>query len=340
MGTWWSAALRPRASSTRSPVRGYTARAPTGRALQLNSSYVRPIGPALLGGLLARCTGEGILSPTGRSGEEEWSGELITFEAWTAWSALMARCSVVFAWIQNRETDRVHAGSGVALRTQGGVPFVLTAAHVGERSFKHAPRLALQNGHVGYPMHDFRGIRHPDPQVDVAIVVPPAGTESWAALLQASESLEMVEPAYDQREGDLFTVIGCPAEMLRIESVTPEVGYRTFHWMCDPLEPPVQRDDDMLEFKWTAHGAQLYAMDDPRSPVGAAPDSAGGMSGGPLWRFRSFLQADSDSAPRVVSRIVAVQREYRPASRDIYLDPSERWYPWLLRRAVALDSRG
>lgn len=269
--------------------------------------------------------------------------DAVSNAAWLGWSALMARTSVALSWQKKDEQDRVHVGSGVALRTGTGVPFVLTAAHVAEGSFAHPSKILLQNERrVDYTLCDAWAKCHVDESVDVAIIVPPHGGELWAALLQASESVDMVEPSYERthRDGDVYMVFGYPADIVKVDTDRREVRFRTFQWLCDPREPPVKRcDDDMLEFKWIETGAPLFDMKNPGVVAGRAPNQASGMSGGPLWRHRDTIDpATKMWTPQVACRIVGLQRDYRASSRDVYLDPSERWYDWLMRRIAALDA--
>jgi hypothetical protein len=268
--------------------------------------------------------------------------ERVSHEAWMGWSALMARTGVFLSWQKKKEPDRVHAGSGIALHTPGGVPFVLTAAHVARDAFSHPSILRIQDDRrVDYPFFDCWAKCHPDERVDVAIIVPDRASELWTALLKASESIEILEASYEHthRAGDTYIVFGYPADILKVNLDDKEIRFRSFQWPCDQQNPPILRDDDMIEFPWIDRGAPMFNMKQLDALAGPAPDAAGGMSGGPLWRHRDVVDPDTKLwTPQVACRVVAVQRAYRAASRDVYLDPAERWYDWLMRRVSALDS--
>lgn len=258
--------------------------------------------------------------------------------AWSAWSGLITESAACLLWTSANE---VHVGSGTILGTPEGRTVILTAKHVVVASLEHGGRIVCKSGSGA--LFESRAVLHPDASVDVALVLPSPDLE--AALQRHAEPASTVAACcmdgVRPPEGfdDAYAVMGYPIDMTSPFHANAVFGINGYLWLCNQREPPIHRpDDDLVEFEWVASGRALRGIDGAERENMIAPESAHGMSGGALWRRRylrdRFL---SNGMPAVVCEIVAVQREYRPSSRALFLDPSERWHGWLQQVMRQLD---
>lgn len=202
--------------------------------------------------------------------------------AWNAWHELVVGCSVSLVW--RPRDDEVKVGSGTILVTASSETVILTARHIIEESVDHGCTVVWAGEGIGN-LSASRAMLHPDPRVDVGLIVPTSALS--AKLRPHAEETRMVAARYDDRftstEGfeDAFVVMGYPVDIASSFVPGQSLGLNGFLYLCSQREPPIFRpDDDLLEFEWVERGRLLRDANGPVVDDLIAPDRAFGMSGG------------------------------------------------------------
>ncbi len=268
-----------------------------------------------------------------------------------------AGSALVFLWEGEVSADNAATanGSGTVLRTPGGRLFVLTARHVFEddsngepQTFERAQtvKYAVGGRAVQFGKADALGEQHWHPSVDVAIALlkPDVATHFADAAL----SVDMVaKTADDATEGHMTMICGFPAGYRRtaidhqnkkvdhgLASVTYSTdvegqdnkGRHRVRWGEAEMTGtvPMQARDSAAARQLGIKPGQVFDLAHP-----------GGISGGPLWRFRK-VPKNEVWEPSKLARIVGIASTYlEPHS---FAPSVSTWGDWLRDAIAKIDA--
>jgi hypothetical protein len=208
-------------------------------------------------------------------------------------------------------------GSGTIIRTERGHCCILTAKHVAEDARYKQYRLGFFG--CSNPIPDFvSGIMLFPGDVDVALLtVKDQLAAPLTRLALTQESIPAIGD-YEITAGDLLLLIGYPADMSLYSEKRSVQGLTSVtYW--SPRESISFDKNGRYRLEWKDavfwRTKETFDLPDP-----------GGMSGGPIWRFRKPASTSIWSAGEI-GRVVAVQSAWD--RKDVlFLEPSGKWGAW------------
>lgn len=245
-------------------------------------------------------------------------------QGWHAINDFVAQ-SCVFILPGGEPPPAPEVGSGTLLTTPNRGIVVLTAKHVAmdARRYQHS---------LGYfkcedVMPDFVAgiVPHPE-DVDVALLV--VRQELVASLIPlAATPSSILDSHFELFNDDALVLNGFPYQASYFRSDPCEQGFKVLTYRCHEGPPP--RD--------TRGRYRIPWHDIPGS--GADVDlnrlSPGGMSGGPLWRFRKAPPTSVWSAGRI-GVVVGVQSAWDEGD-TLFVEPVEKWGTWFHDAIAQVD---
>jgi hypothetical protein len=228
--------------------------------------------------------------------------------------------------------------SGTVVRTPRGRAVLLTCAHCVEDEAvvysvtQIGARCGINDVASGF-------LKHPDPTVDVALVMLKPDAEQLL-LASAVEPATIALPDDGEVGAGQWTIaVGFPEEYMREQVlydqrlIVQNMGALTFG-----CEVESRDDSGRLMIGWNravAHDPsalwreEMISKHDPIQDLPRAP----GVSGGPLWRFGPMPQNEVWSAYRA-GRVIGVLCSWLRHQRIQFAEPVSRWGAWF---AIALQ---
>lgn len=231
-------------------------------------------------------------------------------------------------WIMFGERKRrpTGMGSGTLMRAASGAPMVLTARHVVE-SLGHLSLLVVGDkvpDDFWAPEFELR--LHPDPDVDVALVVLP-GADELSPFCVGADALSDEGTLTEDKEG--YVVAGWP-DQFSLERMTTDGKKR------DLLRASIiygttllGRDRRRLSLNFRrAETANIPRVQDWDIPAEGPLElkRPGTISGGSVWRQRP--PSGLIWTPESAARIVGVAVEFTEKRSEL-AEPIERWGDWV-----------
>jgi len=208
-------------------------------------------------------------------------------------------------------------GSGTIILTEQAHCCVLTAKHVAEDARYKQYRLGFFG--CSNPIPDFvSGILVFPGDVDVALlIVKDQFAPALTRLALTHQSIPKIDD-YEITDEDLLLLIGYPASMSLYSEKRSMQGLTSItHWCSREAISLDKNGRYRLEWKdavfWRAR--ETFDLPDP-----------GGMSGGPLWRFRKPASTSIWSAGEI-GKVVAVQSAW-DRKDALFLEPAGKWGAW------------
>ncbi|HEX2870836.1 MAG TPA: hypothetical protein VHP33_06255 [Polyangiaceae bacterium] len=246
----------------------------------------------------------------------------------------------------NAESALAPNGSGTVLRTPGGHVVVLSARHV----FEDDPpaQFALGGRAVQHGVPDAIGEQFWHPSVDVAV----ARLKPTAAALFAHAALpcDLVAGTNEEDpEGDTAMICGFLARYRR--TAVDHSNRRVDHDFASvTYSTDVNGKDERGRYRVAWGEGELSgtipasASDAARQlgiKVGQLFDLAhpGGISGGPLWRFRKEWRKSEVWEPSKAGRLIGIASSYLPPPDSIEFCPSvATWGDWFRDTIAKIDA--
>jgi hypothetical protein len=236
-------------------------------------------------------------------------------------------------------------GSGTLLRTPGGRVFVLTARHVLEDD--PPDQYALGGRAVQYGVADALGDQFWHPTVDVALAL--LKPEAAKLFTHAALSCDVVaETDEEDPEGQMTMICGFPVLYRRAavdhQNKKVDVGFASVTYSTD-----VNGKDEKGHYRVSWGEGELSGTIPLRAQSAANHlgieqgqifDLAhpGGISGGPLWRFRKVPKTEVWD-PSKLARLIGVASTYLKPPDNIEFCPSvATWGDWFRETIAKIDA--
>jgi len=238
--------------------------------------------------------------------------------------------------------DLSGVGSGILLRTDQGVPFLLTARHVVEDA-EWRPLKLLVPGLGGVEVQDagtevqFAPGRTQEKPVDVAIVTLRDDLHDRLRLLAAG--IESIATDDAAEPDDVVILCGFPT-YLSFRSPA-DVRKHLFATITHITGVTGKDEHGRLKVEWNNaiphEGSPSFPHLDVQPGKLMQLGSPGGISGGAVWRVRGF-RADALWAPSSDAKLIGVPVAWDRRETE-YAESVNAWGPWVLETARFLDSR-
>lgn len=236
------------------------------------------------------------------------------------------------------EIEKAAAGSGTLVRTPRGRTLVLTAKH----NFEGAPPTGMSIGGEANSVSNALGTRweHPSAAVDVAVTMISAEAERvFGGLAVPADAVATTTDTELSKQNPMI-LCGYPALYRRtlVQSKTTLLH----EFACVSYATSVAPDLDS-KGRYEAHWkeAALTSSDPvfPTIPPGETFEIVHprGISGGPLWRFRSVGEGNLWS-PAKMGRIVAVATDYNPPDHLELCTSVAVWGDWFRETVATIDA--
>jgi hypothetical protein len=229
------------------------------------------------------------------------------------------------------------AGSGLVLRTPRGRTVVLTARH----NFDDLPQSGMSiGGRVS--VADALGPRweHPNPEVDIAITGLKPDAEQMLSVLAVPTSVVAASSDTAFTRENPMILCGFPALYRRTLPRDAKTADHEFSCMsyATTVEPDLDSEGRYLA-EWK-EGA--LTEKDPVLPAIKPGETfeivhPRGISGGPLWRFRSTPEGQLWS-PEAKGMIVGIATDYRERTSRQLCPSVAVWGDWFSETVAAIDA--
>lgn len=238
------------------------------------------------------------------------------------------------------DIEKASAGSGTLVRTPHGRTVVLTAKH----NFKGIPATGMSIGcETPNAVSNALGARweHPRSDVDVAITMISAEAERvFASFAVPTDSVAATHDTGFTRQNPMI-LCGYPAMYRRTVVQSKTTALHEFACVSyATLVAPDLDAEGRYEARWKE--AALTSADPvfPAIPVGETFEVVHprGISGGPLWRFRSVGEGNVWS-PSKMGQIVAVATDYRARDHLELCTSVASWGDWFRETIAEIDDQ-
>ena len=224
-------------------------------------------------------------------------------------------------------TAAIENGSGIVIRTKGGNYCVLTAKHIAEEAVRNQYRIGFYKALNLIP--DFVAAVVPFlGDVDVGLLVVKNQLALPFEKLAVTQDVIPIVGQTDIASEDSLIVNGYPFQTIRFNI---EEGLQAFELLTYWFVPENITHDDDGRYRLEWKDAVGRNNDEFDLPV------PGGMSGGPLWRFRK-PESRSVWAVGEIARIVAIQSAW-DRKETLFLEPVEKWSRWFHESCASIDKR-
>lgn len=216
-------------------------------------------------------------------------------------------------------------GSGIIIRTRGGMYCILTAKHIADEAVRNQYRIGFYQASNLIP--DFvAGVVSFPGDVDVGLLIVKNQLTLPFKELAITQDVIPLNGQGEIMGEDSLIVNGYPSKATRLNIKAGLQGFELLTYWCTPDNVSF---DDHARYRLEWKDAVSRNVDDFELP---AP---GGMSGGPLWRFRkpesSLIWTVGD-----IGRIVAIQSAW-DRTETLFLEPVEKWSTWFHDTCASID---
>jgi len=217
-------------------------------------------------------------------------------------------------------------GSGIIIRTRGENYCILTAKHIAKEAEINQYRVGLY--HVPDLILDFvAGIKlFPDEDVDVGLLIVKDELISPFKGLAVTQDVVPINGQGEIMKGDSLILNGYPIKATRFNPEESLQSFKLLTYWCVPENVSFDKHERYrLEWKDAVErNSDSFDLPDP-----------GGMSGGPLWRFR-MPESSSIWAAAEIGRIAAIQSAW-DQTETLFLEPVEKWGSWFHESLALID---
>lgn len=208
-------------------------------------------------------------------------------------------------------------GSGLIIQTNGSNIVILTAKHIAENA--HREKYSLGYFICSNPLSDFvAGIILFPHDIDVALLVVKDSLAGSIKDLSINPYALSVD-GKDIMERDSIILIGYPWQMSDRDHEGNEQGFTSITYWCVPENISLD-GQDRYRLEWEDatiwRGKQIFDLPSP-----------GGMSDGPLWRFRKPVETLLWSASSI-GKIIGIQSAWDKKG-TLFIEPIRKWRDWL-----------
>lgn len=237
------------------------------------------------------------------------------------------------------EIEKAKAGSGTLIRTPRGRTVVLTAKH----NFEDLPPTGMSIGGEIGSVSNALGARleHPSATVDLAVTMISADAEGMFGRLAVPADVVAATADTDFAKQNPMILCGYPAMYRRTIVQSKATALHEFACVSyATLVEPELDANSRYQARWK-EGARTSA--DPVFPAIPAGETFDlvhprGISGGPLWRFRSVGEGNLWS-PSKMGQIIAVATDYNPEPDHLELCTSVAvWGDWFRETIAKIDA--